>query len=257
MIRRLLGALLVLAAGAAALQAQQPGLDRVDEQLREHRYEEARSGIERWWQTAGDTARGDVRAHGLFLRAVLTSNLEAAERDLLRIAVEHPQSAYAGRALLRLAHLRRAGADTAGARVFLERLVQDHPNSPERAPALAMLGGARAPPSPPARAAAAPVPSGPPARAAAAPARQRPAPEYPPGAEFTVQVGAFATIAEAEALRDRLRAAGFDAFLARLGGRSQTLVRVGSFRDRAGADALMRRLRAAGHPAQVVAIGQP
>jgi hypothetical protein len=247
MIHRSLGALLLLAAGASALQAQQPapsGLDRVDEQVREHRYEEARSGIERWWETAGDTARGDVRAHGLFLRAVLTSKLEEAERDLLRIAVEHPQSEYASRALLRLAHLRRAGGDTAGARVFLERLVQDHPNSSERAPALAMLGGARASPSPP-------------ARAAAAPARQRPAPEYPPGAEFTVQVGAFAAIAEAEALRDRLRAGGFDAFLARLGGRSQTLVRVGSFRERAGADALMRRLRAAGHPAQVVAIGQP
>jgi hypothetical protein len=264
-IRALAIAALLLAVSAVPALTQQRGsvLDRVEERVQAHAYSEAREALGRWWEQAGDTVRGDNRARGLFLRAVLGEDLAAVERDLLQVAVEHPQSAVADRALLRLGQLRLAQGDSAGSEVFLERLLQDHPQSGERARALAILGRTDAPaaraaaPRQSRTAAAAPVPAPASTRAAAPAPRAAPAAEYRPGVDFTAQVGSFATIAEAEALRDRLRGAGFDAFLARVGGSPRTLVRVGTFRERAAADALVRRLRAAGYTAEAVAINLP
>lgn len=258
-------AVLLLATGASGAATQQSAtLAQVEQRLAEHRYADARAELQRWWAAAGETARGNDRARGLFLRAVLSDDPAAVERDLLQVAVEHPQAPVADRALLRLGQLRLAQRDTAGAAVFLERLVRDHPQSGERARALALLeqtGRAVAAAQPPA--AREPAPRSPPATrepaARSAPAAPRPSTpaEYAPGVDYAVQAGAFASVADAAALRDRLRGAGFEAYLARIGGSDRTYVRVGTFRERAGADTLARRLRAAGFEAGTVAINLP
>jgi cell division septation protein DedD len=252
---------------AVAQQAGAADLDRAEELLGEHRYADARAAVRAWWDASGEAARGDLRARGLFLRAVLNTEPASSESDLLRIAVEHPQSPHADRALLRLAQFRLARGDSAEARALLERLVRDHPQGGERDRAIALLrplGGAVTRPS---RSAAPATPSGrPPAAPAAAPQRPSAAPapsapgrpaEYRPGVDYTVQAGAFSAVSDAEALRARLRAAGFDAYLARVGGDGRTLVRVGTFRDRAAAEALQRRMRTAGFPGDAVAINLP
>jgi cell division septation protein DedD len=63
---------------------------------------------------------------------------------------------------------------------------------------------------------------------------------------FAVQVGAFAAAAEATALRDRLRSAGFNAFTESVKTDKGTLtrVRVGPAMNRAEADALKAQVKA-------------
>jgi cell division septation protein DedD len=268
-------ALVLLACGfllAATAQAQGSAvltLDQVEREMDAHRYAEARRSLARWWADAGEAATGEPRARGLFLRAVLGDDVAGAEQDLLRIAVEHPQSGFADRALFRLAQARLAQDDSTGAGTFLDRLLRDHPQSAHRADAARLLGRseAAAPPTAAAPAATRPAaatrastppvttPARPPARAAAD-GRAGPAalPSEVPGATYTVQVGSFARVAEAEALRNGLRQAGFDAFLARVSGSGNTLVRVGAYRERQAAQALQQRLRAAGHPGEVMSI---
>jgi hypothetical protein len=231
----------------AGQQARTPDLDAIERQLEAHRYSEARRDCARWWEVVGDTVSGERRARALHLRALLAEDLEDAERDLLRIAVEHPHSAFAAGSLFRLAQLHLARGDTAAASTFATRLVRDHPQSAweERArdfvrsqvdsPAVAV-----ATPPPPRESAAAPA-------APAAPAAR--------SVEYVVQVGPFATVAQAEALRDSLRSAGTNVFLARVGGSRATVLRTGPLRDRNAAEALARRLRSAGHQAEVVSTG--
>lgn len=104
---------------------------------------------------------------------------------------------------------------------------------------------AAAPAAKPAEAAAAaakpaqPAPAAPPAKPAQAPANAA-------GTGFVVQVGAFADAAAATALRDRLRAAGFNAFTDRVQteGGARTRVRVGPAVTRAEADALKAQVKA-------------
>jgi len=261
---------LSLATTAAAQAGAAGDLDAVEALITSHRYADARSAITAWWQRSGGSTRGDERAHGLFLRAVLNSDPAESEADLLRVAVEHPGSPHADRSLLRLAHYRLARADSADAGALLERLLRDHPASGERDRAIALrasLGGhgrttpsAAAPASGPVRAPVErPAPSPSPraaAQPAAPPATARTG-GYQPGVDWTVQAGAFAVVSDAEALRARLRAAGYEAYLARVGGDGRTLVRVGTFRDRAAAEAMQRRLRAAGFAGEAAAINLP
>lgn len=71
-------------------------------------------------------------------------------------------------------------------------------------------------------------------------------PANPAGTGFAVQIGAFADAAAATALRDKLRAAGFNAFTDSVdtdGGR-RTRVRVGPVMTRAEADALKAQVKA-------------
>ena len=67
---------------------------------------------------------------------------------------------------------------------------------------------------------------------------------------FIVQVGAFASRENADALAARLRADGFSPYVVRDG--SLLKVRVGAFRDRTLADVLVERLRAKGYPVAVI-----
>lgn len=108
---------------------------------------------------------------------------------------------------------------------------------------------AEAPTPRPAAATPAPKPAPKPAApAAAAPAASRPEPAAPApaasGVGFAVQMGAFASTAEANALRDRLRAAGFSAIVQPVRTDKGTLnrVRVGPVSTRAEADQLKARL---------------
>jgi cell division septation protein DedD len=233
-------------------------LDEAERLLERHEYQGAGEAVGRFWSSAGDTVRGDRRARALLLRSVLSESLDDAELDLLRISVEHPQSPVADRALMRLAQARFAHGDSAGAKQFLERLVRDHPTSTLQRPAREMLGL-------PAVVASAPAPraqqAAPPARQPAAPraqtpARQAAAPPTPAG-ELTIEMGRFASVQEAEELRDAVRVAGFAAFLARPGRSGTTVVRFGSFRDRGAAEAAANRIRQAGFTAVITAVGGP
>lgn len=104
---------------------------------------------------------------------------------------------------------------------------------------------AAAPVAKPAEAAAAAAKSAQPAPAAP-PAKPAEAPANAAGTGFVVQVGAFADAAAATALRDRLRAAGFNAFTDRVQteGGARTRVRVGPAVTRAEADALKAQVKA-------------
>lgn len=70
-----------------------------------------------------------------------------------------------------------------------------------------------------------------------------------PADAWSVQVGSFSQVENAEGLQRRLAAAGFDAFVSRVVTDAGTLyrVRVGPVPDRAAADRLLARVRAAGH----------
>jgi cell division septation protein DedD len=111
--------------------------------------------------------------------------------------------------------------------------------------------------APPAAVAAAPAPKAEPARPDAAEpapkpaavAPSKPAPAAAPAAAsvgFAVQVGAFSKAADANALRDKLRAGGFSAFVEQVQTDKGTLsrVRVGPVSNRADADQLKAKVAA-------------
>ncbi|MGH8268291.1 MAG: SPOR domain-containing protein, partial [Steroidobacteraceae bacterium] len=105
-----------------------------------------------------------------------------------------------------------------------------------------------------------PAPSGPEAPPLAAKSVAR-APVSPPpgpatsagGAAWVVQLGSFASRANAERLAQQVRGRGFAVGVSRAGsGRRLYRVRVGPARDHAAALQLQARLRAAGHGGSIV-----
>lgn len=66
-------------------------------------------------------------ADALYWRAASASNAADAERDYLRISVEHPLASRAPDALLALAQLEFARGDRAAARRRFDRLLRDYP----------------------------------------------------------------------------------------------------------------------------------
>ena len=260
-----------LAAGclllASAAHAQGAGSPRDPAEVRRlvdaDRYGEARAALRGWWAASGDTVTGDRRAAALYLRAVLSDSLDAAERDLLRVAVEHPLAPEADDALHRLAHSRLARGDSAGAALHLQRLGSDFPGSPHREPGLALLSRLRR--AGIAVASSAPAPSRPAQPTAPAPASAGRSAAAEPGSgaigpaaqaeRYTVQVATERVIANAARLRDALRAKGFDAFLVVIGDDGTVRVRVGDFSSREAADRETGRLRRAGYRGTVVEAG--
>jgi hypothetical protein len=240
--------------GPLHAQANADPLRETERLIEAHRYGEARDALASFWSRAGDSVRGDQRARALYLRSVLAESLDDAERDLLRIVIEHPQAADADRALFRLALSRTARGDSEGAGTYLERLVRDYPTSPLRSSARVSLGlGSDESPAPPTPAPAGTAPAGRAAAAGAVPARGATGPAAA-ATQLTVQVGQFATFAGAETLRDQLRAAGFQPYLARVGQSGMTVVRVGQYPDRAAAEAMARRIGQAGFSTRVTSI---
>ncbi|MCE2941282.1 MAG: tetratricopeptide repeat protein [Gemmatimonadota bacterium] len=225
-------------------------------------------------------AGSPVWVEGLWWRAVLAEQAASAERDLLRLAVEHPVSPRAPEALMRLGQLELArGARDAAVRHF-ERLISDHPDSPLVAAAYAgkgraLIEGPRGAEGCVALAAArsrltvaqvelrnqiefaaqrcsgveisdahgaVPAPTAAAGREPSAPAvPPRTAPAAPAGPRVIVAAGTYPTRAKAAAQLRRVEAAGFEARVG-LAGPGKYRVFVGEPMPRAEASALQRRL---------------
>jgi cell division septation protein DedD len=77
--------------------------------------------------------RSPEEAEALFWRATLAESWEGAQRDYLRIMLEHDRSSRAGDAMLRLAQGEAARGDRDAAVRYLERLASEAPESDARA----------------------------------------------------------------------------------------------------------------------------
>jgi cell division septation protein DedD len=79
--------------------------------------------------------RSPAEAEALYWRAMLAESWDVAQRDYLRIMIEHERSPRAGVAMLRLAQGELARGDRDAAVRYLERLAREAPESPARAEA--------------------------------------------------------------------------------------------------------------------------
>lgn len=77
--------------------------------------------------------RSEEEAEALFWRATLAESWERAQRDYLRLMLEHERSPRAGDAMLRLAQGEVARGDREAAERYLERLAREAPQSAARA----------------------------------------------------------------------------------------------------------------------------
>ncbi|HUF75955.1 MAG TPA: hypothetical protein VMM35_06740, partial [Longimicrobiales bacterium] len=130
----------------AALPAQTPSLDRVEELARLGRTEEARAALTDWWSAARDDASQRDLQRGLWLRGRLTVDPVQAELDYQRLIVLYPSGPYTAQALFRLAQAAHAQGDAEDARRHVEALARDYAGSPSRAQAEAWLREAGDPP---------------------------------------------------------------------------------------------------------------
>ncbi len=226
--------------------------------------------------------RSPEEAEALYWRATLAENWDRAQRDYLRIMLEHERSPRAGDAMLRLAQGEVARGDREAALRYLERLAREAPESGARAEAslwhgrllvergmqrdgcrILRDGRARVAPNAlelinrfdyllntcPAEVASTDSAARGDTAAAAppAPAPSRPAPVEPraPNAQqagtWSVQVAAFSTQAEANALVARLRERGYDARVDVTS--APWRVRFGRFATRTAAAAAMQDYR--------------
>ena len=76
--------------------------------------------------------RSDAEAEVLLRRATLAESWDAAQRDYLRVMLEHERSPYAAQARLRLAQGEATRGDRDAALRYLERLSAETPDSPLR-----------------------------------------------------------------------------------------------------------------------------
>ncbi len=104
---RALGVAVLLAGFPTLLSAQGLTLDDIEARTAEARLDEARLGLELWWESAGDWEGRDLE-RALWLRARLTVDPEMAAHDYRRIASEFPDGTYASRARRRLDQLAQA-----------------------------------------------------------------------------------------------------------------------------------------------------
>lgn len=247
--RSLLGLVLVFALGGAPVAAQEPPtLDRVEELARLGRTAEARTLVGEWWRAEGPKASRRDTQRGLWLRGQLTTDAAQAALDFNRLVVEYPGGPWSDMALLRLAQAAHAAGDSLGAATHVERLLQEYPASPVRSEAeawLATAGPVPEPAPPPATPdTAAPVPDVP------EPAAADPVAPAATG-DFTIQLGAFSSVARAEALQRQLADAGFEGRLARVPGSDLVRVRLGRFDSAEGAEAILWQVRDRGFTATV------
>lgn len=223
-------------------------------------------------RTQGTVAYGEA----LFGRAIASSDAASAERDYLRVSVEYPFSPRAEDATLRVAQLREARGDRAGARVQYERLVRDFPKGAEVARASLWIGRAAFEEGDTRRACEVlfqaservsrddielrnqieylrmrcMVPSGGAADSAKADsAKARAADESGKvgtsvGSEYSVQVAAYARRREADALARRLKNRGFQVRV--VGDSAPFRVRVGRYPSREAAGGAQGRMKRAG-----------
>lgn len=82
--------------------------------------------------------RSTDEAEVLFWRATLAENWDQAQRDYLRVMLEHERSPFASASMLRLAQGEMMRGDRDAARRYVERLLAEAPEAMERAEALAL-----------------------------------------------------------------------------------------------------------------------
>jgi cell division protein FtsN len=216
-------------------------------------------------------------SEGVYWRAALAADPAAAERDYRRLIVEYPLSARAADALYALAQLEEARGDRANAARHLGQFLTDNPGRVERPRATLLYlrllteQNALARGCPVLRqtladvpdtevetrnqleyylpqcavAEAAPAPTQP-ERATPAPpttsASGKAAPTVAPAPRFTLQVAAYKTRAEADALVKRLAGRGIEGRVTPAN--KLYRVRIGHYATRANAVAAQRELRA-------------
>lgn len=144
----MLGAVLACAATVSALPAQGTPPTRADSALAAYRRAQrlVNDGQGAEGRAIADSMLNAAEpgspeeADALFWRATLAENWEAAQRDYLRIMLEHERSPRAGDAMLRLAQGESARGDRDAAVRYLERLVREAPDAPARAEADLLRG---------------------------------------------------------------------------------------------------------------------
>jgi septal ring-binding cell division protein DamX len=186
--------------------------------------------------------RSADEAEVLFWRATIAENWDQAQRDYMRVMLEHERSPFAPRAMLRLAQGELMRADTVASLRYLERSLLEWPEYEDaktmrdrlvatRAVAAAPADSTRTPSaasSVPSSGAAAPrAPSAPSAGATVASGAMA----------WTVQIAAFPTAEEAATFAAEIRERGYDT---RVDGVAAPFrVRFGYYATRGGAAAAM------------------
>ena len=269
----LLAVALIETLAVTSAGAQQPAVDtvatifrRAQRLVNDGKGVEGRAMVDSVLNASEPRSAGEAEA--LFWRATLAESWEAAQRDYLRLMLEHERSPRAGDAMFRLAQGEASRGDREAAVRYLERLAREAPASPVRAEAglwhgrlllergmrpdgCAVLRTNRAlvragsielenqydyllrdcPDAPAPTPAPVPVPVPTPVPTPV-PAPVPPA-DTPAGPTWSVQVAALRTASEARALADRLRDRGYES---RVDGRVAPFrVRFGRFVTRAAA----------------------
>lgn len=219
------------------------------------RVEEARAYLEAWFSTGDPDGREELSLARL-LRARLASDPDSAEADYVWVAIEG-DATYAPEASMRLAQLRLVRGEPERVLADLDDFRASHPADPRIGESWLWTGHAyealgelaaaceawhRADPGDIA------------IRSAVAEVVRACAHEGP---VFAVQVGAFGAAAGAEGLGERVRRAGFDAYVDRSGQDGLYRVRTGRFLRLASAARFADRVRRHGFEAVVVLTSQP
>ena len=211
-------------------------------------------------------------ADAVYWRAATAPSAVDAERDYLRITVEHPYSRRAPDALLALAQLEFARGNRSAARRRFDRLLRDYPSGKHVARA-SLWSGRLAIEERDMAAGCATLDAGRPHIAAddvelrnqfeylvtqcerlpaapaapmttATPADSTPVKEAPANdAAFSVQVAAYTAQRDATSLAEHLKQRGFDARV--VGEKAPYRVRVGRYATRAEASAALTKMKAA------------
>ena len=205
----------------------------------------------------------------LYWRAQSATSAADAERDYLRISVEHPFTARAPDALLALAQLEFARGDRSAARRRFDRLLRDYPKGRHVARAALWSGrlaleerdnvaGCRTLTAARPQLGSddielrnqfdyyvaqcerlAPTDAVPASAPTSAPSTGRPSPTGP---AFSVQVAAYNARQDATSLAARLKQRGYDVRV--VGDRAPYRVRIGRYATRTDANAALARIRA-------------
>ncbi len=150
--------------------------------------------------------RSADEAEVLFWRATLAESWDQAQRDYLRVMLEHERSRFASAAMLRLAQGEAMRGDREAALRYLDRLLVEAPNAAERSDAIALRARLTAVAAQTPTVVPGPLP-------VQAPAPVTPAPR-PPAANgamvWSVQIAAFPTAVEATAFAAEARGRGYD-----------------------------------------------
>ena len=228
------------------MRAQTPSrLTQIDSLVTEGRTEDARQALMTWWdqldapansRQGAPAARTELQ-HAVWLRAVLTVDPVQAAVDYQRLVVEYPGGAYSDRALLRLAQAAEARGNAVRSREHLRTLLRDYPTSPARLDAGRMLPSVESAVQAQALADAAVSPT--------------PVPVPSPAGSWTVQLGAFASLGRARALREEIGAGHLDARIVLVPPSRLIRVRTGRFQSKARAEGLRSALAARGLDATV------